>query len=188
MNSDDRDRMLDRLLDGALATQHVEPREGLEQRILANLRAQPARRLTWRWMWIPAAVAAAVLLIAGLRLMRRPDAAGNPLATENVAAPAIPPKQPERPVVATKHRPPISAAHRAITVAKAAPALPRQDTFPSPVALTQEEKMMLALLRRNRSEAVLVAQTQQSEREKVQKYFETGKAPEPQPEPAQPMR
>jgi hypothetical protein len=190
MKSEDRDRLLDRLLDGALAAQHVEPREGLEQRILANLRARPTTRPWWRWIWVPAALAAAVLLILGLRVMRRPEPVGNPaIATPAPIAPVPSPKQPEAPAAMAKHRAPRGSSPRTRTVAAiAAPPLPRRETFPSPTPLTAEERMMLTLVRHNRTEAVLVAQTQENEREKVQKYFETGKAPEPQPEPAQPMR
>ena len=54
---------LDRLLDGALAQySQVEPRAGLEERVLANLRSQPAHRPWWMWVAIPAAVAAVVLV------------------------------------------------------------------------------------------------------------------------------
>jgi hypothetical protein len=68
--------------------------------------------------------------------------------------------------------------------------MPRQEVFPLPTPLTREEQMLLALVRRNRPEAVNVAQMQESERERLQKYLETGEAPEPlpAPQPAQRMR
>ena len=184
MSPDDRDRMLNRLIDSALAGQHVEPREGLEQRILANLRAQPALRPWWRWMWVPAVVAAALLLIAGLRVIRTSEPRSKPVIVEK-APPAV--TTPQAPVMVAGRPAPHPAPRRVVATA-ATPSLPRQQTFPSPAPLSEEETMLLALLRRNRAEAVLVAQTQESERERIQKYIETGQAPEPKPEPAQPMR
>ena len=62
MNREERERLVDRVLNEALAPQEIQPRAGLEQRILANLRAQPLPRPRWRWMWVPAVAA---LLIAG---------------------------------------------------------------------------------------------------------------------------
>ena len=55
----DREKHLDAILDAALALYHrdAEPRTGLEDRILANLRTQPlAQRPRWlAWPWMTAA-------------------------------------------------------------------------------------------------------------------------------------
>src|ERR1700757_4524333 len=59
---------LDRALDAALAKYVAEPRAGLEERVLANLRAETARgaeRAWWRW-GVLAFVAAALLFALGL--------------------------------------------------------------------------------------------------------------------------
>src|SRR5438067_641439 len=56
---------LDRTIDAALAKYAAaEPRSGLDERVLANLRsAAPAANRTW-WRWSLAAAVAAMLLIA----------------------------------------------------------------------------------------------------------------------------
>jgi hypothetical protein len=192
MNREERERMVDRLLDGALTAQNAEPREGLEERILANLRTQPERHPWRRWLWAPALAAAAILIAAGLHLARRTPAPATPQVTRrqppaNVRRDAEAQRQ-----VATvqPHHVPRSGSRRVprpSPVLARAGKLPRQDVFPSPAPLTPEEQLLLALVRDNRPEAVNLAQAQQSERERVQKYFETGEAPVAVPAAA-PMR
>jgi hypothetical protein len=75
----------DRMLDAALAKYAaVEPRTGLEERVLANLRAEQARvpdQAWWRWSAI-AAVAAVVVVAVALSLRSdkpsHPDVANHP--------------------------------------------------------------------------------------------------------------
>jgi hypothetical protein len=67
MENNERDRKLDQWLDEALSQYSAaEPRLGLEQRVLANVRAEEqarAGRRTW-WRWMPAfATIAAVLVV-----------------------------------------------------------------------------------------------------------------------------
>src|SRR5579862_4281610 len=81
----------DRALDAALAKYAAEPRAGLEERVLANLRAETARgteRAWWRWGAL-ASVAAALLIGVGLsgRLGNRT----HPTTHVAVAAPATDP-------------------------------------------------------------------------------------------------
>lgn len=184
MKYEERERMVDRLLNEALGPQQVEPRPGLEDRIIAGLQAQPAPRRWWRWAWVP--VAAAVIVAIGLYVTRQPQPVAPPVArTAPSTVPAVAPTPVPQPVVAQKPRP-----RRLVKppVVMAARQLPRQQVFPSPVPLTEEEKLLLALRSRHPAEVIEVAQAQQNEREKVQKYVETGEAPEPQPAPAREMR
>src|SRR5271163_2932709 len=72
---------LDRELDAALAKYAaVEPRLGLEDRILAHVRAERERvrdRSWWRWSVVPAAVAAVAVIVVAVTLAVR---AGRPHA------------------------------------------------------------------------------------------------------------
>lgn len=188
MKYEERERMVDRLLDQALSPQPVEPRPGLEERILAGLHAQPAPRPWWQWAWIP--VTAAVIVAVGLYVTRRPQPVATPVARTAPAitpavTPAVAPEPAPQPVGAQKTR--LRPAARPRVVMAATP-LPRQEVFPSPVPLTAEEQLLLALRSRHPAEVVDVAQAQQNEREKIQKYVETGEAPGPQPAPAREMR
>ena len=194
MNRAERERLVDSALDRALGPEAIEPREGIEQRILANLATVPQPRPWWRWMWVPAMAAAAVLaVVIGVRVMHREPAAPQ-VVHKNVetpkekkvevaprVAPAAPSLSPRRNVLAHKN------PARNVEIAKAGP-LPKQDVFPSPVPLTEQEGLLLALMRRKPEEAKLIAIEQQAERERIQKYFETGDPPAAPPSPAQTMR
>jgi hypothetical protein len=150
---------LDRELDTALAKYAtVEVRPGMEDRILANLRAAgehaPAR---WRWPWTirwsvaAVAVAATVLLIVGLawRSGARPAPAiaqrqGTPLDAQSATPQSKSIRLPApvtRPVV------------RRI-VATAAPKL---EQFPSPQPLSEQEKLLAAYVDDYPDRAVLLA-------------------------------
>jgi hypothetical protein len=183
MNREERERMVERLLNEALAPQEVEPRAGLEQRILANLRAQPERPWWWRWMWVPAVAAAVIALVVGLRMSGKPQPARPTIAIEHQAAPTAPLEKSASPVplVAEQRKPAPGVTHRDKVVA-AAPtiaSLPRQAVFPSPVPMTPEETMLLTLLRRNPLEAVLVAREQAMDWERILRNFQTGEAVAP---------
>ena len=198
MERTQRERLVDSALDRALGPQSVEPRTGFEERILAHLAAAPQPRPWWRWLWIPALAAAAVLsVVIGLRWMQRetpppvqaqktveapiPEAAGKTPRNEGLLSP---------PAIA-KHTSPRrrnAAASVEAASTRSAQDLPRQAAFPVPVPLTEQERLLLSLVNRQRPQAVLLAAEQQAEREKVQKYFETGEVSAAQPIPAQPMR
>lgn len=172
---------LDRLLDGALAQySQVEPRAGLEERVLANLRSQPARRPWWMWAVIPAAVAAVLLLTM---VLRRPDvSAPGSTRSKPVTAQATPPAIAPKPATTAAIQPgPVSKPrpHR-IVVAAARPApqvsaqpMPRLETFPSATPLTAEERLLLRMIDHHRDELVTVAQSQQADQERFQKLLET---------------
>ncbi len=167
MTADDRERKIEVWLDEALSHySDVQPRPGLEQRILANLEArQRAPRRLWRWAWIPAM---AVLLLAGglWWLNRRP------------AAPAVvvmkaPPQRTENaglnPRIITPTAPKLHryvAPKRVVAAATPAPA-PRQEVFPSPSPLSEQERLALSLVRRAPEEALNLAQAQERERNRA---------------------
>lgn len=192
MNQDERDRMVDRLLNEVLAPQEIEPRAGLEQRILANLRAQPEPWPWWRWMmlWVPAA-AAVVLLAIILRPTRPAQPTKAPDVVERQSAPPVVASSVSTPEGVVAHRKPardVAQPQKMIAAAATTASLPRQTVFPSPVPLTPEETMLLTLLRRNPSQAVLVAREQAMEWERILNNFQNGEAEAPPSVAAPDMR
>ena len=187
MNHEERERLVESVLDRALSPRLVEPRAGFEDRILANLPAQPERRPWWRWMWIPALAAAVVLaVVIGMRVMHRePPAAVQAIKTVEA------PKQeatvkPEATAIKQLQSP--RALPRArVQIARVTPALPKQGVFPSPMPMTDQERLLLALVRRNPEQAKAIAVEQQAEHERIQKYLERGEASD-SPSTAQQMR
>lgn len=198
------DRQLDDLLDrGLRGYAQVEPRDGLEGRILANLQAQPAQQRRW-WIWVPALAGAMALLLLAWTLRPHQEAGARaPAPTQSAAqrngtSPAT---------IATANPAPAPVAQNAATVASAlthspagrtprrrtrvapteevATALPRMDTFPAPAPLSEEERLLLSFYRSNRNEAVETAHAQSAERARVEKYFTTGEPPSAPPEAPQ---
>jgi hypothetical protein len=185
MNREERERMVDRLLDQALASQPVEPRPGLEERVLAHLRPQPAPRVWWRaaWIWAPVAVAATVLVIViGAYLTRSPQPARPPVVVKQHSAPA-----PEKTVSAATQaaaRPskkqPRSARRQTVQVAKVASPpvqaasptpVPGQYPKPSPIG-GPEFRALIAMLRGNPDEARLIATRQQESQKQAEEFLE----------------
>jgi hypothetical protein len=153
---------LDRTLDAALAKYaSVEPREGLEERILANLSAAGSRdsqRAWWNWGF---AVLAAFFAIAALGVWQWNKPAQTPIANhpstlkQAPVAPDLahrdgnttpPPKsaQSRRP----RHKPPRE------TMA----ANPKLDVFPSPLPLSEQEKILASYVSQYPQHAALVAE------------------------------
>lgn len=175
MNREERERMVDRLLNEALAPHEVEPRAGLEQRILANLRAQPEPRPWWRWMWAPAAVAAVVLLVIVLRPTRPSQPATPPVSVDRRQAPAVTTKA-APPLVATRRklvrRKPVP---RTTVLAKTEPAGPRQPIF-APARLSEAERALLAMLQSKPDEAQALVQQQEQTRQEAAEFMEQAMA------------
>lgn len=161
---------LDELLDAALKQYAaVQPREGLEGRILAQLRSQTAERAShawWRWFTAAAAVAAlAVIVTMALRphATSQPKVAQHPsvrLPTPNLAASSEPKPAMKRP----KRRVHIVAD---IQVPKA---LPKLDQFPSPQPLSEQEKLLASYVEVYPKQAALLAKlrTEELERERIE--------------------
>ena len=159
---------LDRLLDVALAKYAVaEPRVGLEERVLANLRAEQARvsdHAWWRWSAI-AAVAAVVVVVLALSV--RSVKPSHPVAADHPSTPTQAPKDPGTKIVSNRHRsrprlaPLLSTAPTQAVrfspaeVASARP--PKLDQFPSPQPLSEQEKLLRNYVAENPEQAVLLA-------------------------------
>jgi hypothetical protein len=169
LSDHENDRRLEDMLDSMLsAYSAAEPRPGLETRIVASLRehsAGRARLWNFRWMWGGVALASAaliLLLIHFSRLQQQPPTAPQ-LATR--------PQQQEAPaadaqkdilspsVVASGH----SRRHkariaRATDAQKQYPVEVRQEVFPSPSPLSEQEKLLLQYLART-PRAEIIAQS-----------------------------
>jgi hypothetical protein len=149
MKNDDRDE-LDEIIDGALAGySSADPMEGLEDRVLRRVHAAgAARRGPWRlrlWFALPALAA---LLLAGitLRIEWKPQSRTTK-PTPTVAGfkpPSLPPPRPQ-----LRPAPPLRVAkphHRIRT-------LPKQEYFPAPAPITNEERALVAWVGRAPIEA-----------------------------------
>jgi hypothetical protein len=158
---------VDDLLDEALKNYgSVEPRTGLEQRVLARLRAE-REDLVRRWRWWPvAAVAAASVLAVGVLLREEP--VSRPTTTTSATAPS--PAREEaalggstRKAARTGHRWKGHTGNSPI-VASAATAknnmIPKREQFPSPTPLSRQEQMLADCVAEHRDRAVLVARAQ----------------------------
>ena len=172
---------LDRVLDAALTKYAAaEPRTGLEERVLANLRsAAPSANGTW-WKWSLAAAAAAVLLIAITLAWRshttsRPVIAHQPTSTEHQSA------GPEKDVAhhdanAIPRRPHTAHKTHALRTAPVVAAVPKLDQFPSPHPLSEQERMLASYVAQFHDEAVIVARvrTEALRRDREQEMREAG--------------
>jgi hypothetical protein len=163
-----KDQKLDAMLDSLLSTYaSAEPRPGLETRILANLQEESVKT-SGGWslilMWAGgAAVAVAAILLAAYLFRPAPQQA--PQVVVNPTAPQI---------VAPVHTPPQESARQEST-REAQPRAPhpkrspevqvadvRQDVFPSPSPLSEQEKLLFSYLRATPREE-LVAQSHPDE-------------------------
>jgi hypothetical protein len=153
---------LDRFLDAALAKYaSAEPRQGLEERVLAHLRAadpRAAQRRWWNWRFV---VLAAVLAIAAAAVWQWNRPKQTPIANH-------PPTMKQAPVVPdlahrdgnnsaptksvqwrrSRHKPQHeTVAHN-----------PKLDVFPSPLPLSEQEKILASYVSQYPQHAALVAE------------------------------
>jgi hypothetical protein len=145
MHDKQSDRFVDELLDASLKQfRGDEPCPGLEGRILATVRAreEAVRRGIWTWVWAlgaaAGALAVAIVVVSLAHRQRVPIPATTspaaPLAATKPAAPLIGPQE----VLPTPR-----LTQRAARVRVAAR---RPDVFPTPVPLTEQEKLLLAFV------------------------------------------
>lgn len=144
---DINDQRLEEKLDAMLrAYSDEQPRPGLETRILANLRAQAVRKedraLLWRWLWGGALTLALVAVALAVYIGRlQPLPAPPVIAVVKALPPAPIPTAPEiTPVQNGAHRQKYPPQKLLLA------ASPRQDVFPSPVPLSDQEKLLLRYL------------------------------------------
>jgi hypothetical protein len=166
---------LDRILDAALAKYATaEPREGLEGRVLATLRAERARlpnRTSWRWS---AMAALAAVIVVALALASRSDKKLRPVVTTHPSSAKPAPK--EVPQIFSSGRlkevrPQKRSARRGTSVRRSQPEIviaanpgspkrssPKLDQFPSAQPLSEQEKILANYVAQYPEHAALIAQ------------------------------
>jgi hypothetical protein len=174
MNTGRQDDALDREFDLALAKcAAVEPRTGLEERILANLRTEHAREPDRLWWRRPAVMAAAAVVVIALGVALRsklahPVVANHPIVnhpsvmttSQQEATRVVSPDTEVRP------RPPVAVGRNLRPVsAPVVAAAPKLDVFPSPQPLSEQEKILASYVAQFHKQAVLIARVANQERE-----------------------
>jgi len=159
-NSNDPDRDLDRVINTALAMYAtMEAREGLEQRILANLRNQESRRPSRWWAWGLAAAALAMIIMAiAWRFNGHtiPAIANHP-AIQHPPVNQVVPRRTENTIV----RDIAPVRKRVVQRTTHRDTHPKLDQFPSLQPLSTEEIALAEYVKKFPNEAQLVAQAQE---------------------------
>jgi hypothetical protein len=161
---------LDDKLDVALARYAaVEPRTGLEERMLANMRAERAQvpdHAWWRW---GLAVALAATVIVALALTLKSGKQSRPVVAIHSSATTEASKEPAILVVsgAGGNQHPLHASNSAkkrttnhIRRETVVAANPKLDRFPSPQPLSEQELALARYVSEFPQEATLIARTQ----------------------------
>jgi hypothetical protein len=179
------DQMLERELDMALAKYAaVEPRAGLEGRILANLKAeqeQAAARAWWNWPRAAAVVGAVVMIVAAL-LVWRPWNPGRDTASRHPSNRVQEGPRPQTGSSAGSERvrqeaviPERRKRNHSSRVPVVVAAEPRLEQFPSPRPLSDQEKILASYVARYPEHAALVAQARaEALRRDAEEELETG--------------
>lgn len=142
MADKDHDKFVEGLLEASLKRyRSEEPRAGLENRILANVRGSDHALQPRRWVW--ALAASAVVLLVAIVVLRFTSRPAPRTATVSPAVQSVTPKVETPKMVAVA--PPISSVPRRpgqrpqTTTAR----LRRPEQFPTPAPMTGQEKLLL---------------------------------------------
>ncbi len=158
---------VDRLLDTALARYaSVEPRLGLDQRIMANLNAEQSKAPVGSlWQWTLYAGAAVMVLFA-LILIWKPSGPNKPNMANDGAQRAEPAREVHTQVAVVESGSADSGtgSQRKHVVGRPARAVPtnaaRRDQFPSPQPLSEQERLLASYIANDPHHAVLIARAQ----------------------------
>jgi hypothetical protein len=155
---------LDRVLDKALAKYAAtEPRAGLEERVLAAVRAERARvpdRTWWRWS-VMAALAA--MVIVAVTLAWKSDRPPHPVVANHPATATPAAKAPATQAGSKGKANPVHFRERIRTAARrprsgvVMAGNPKLDQFPSPRPLSEQEKLLQSYVAEYPERAVLIA-------------------------------
>jgi hypothetical protein len=171
---------LDNVLDAALAKYSaVEPRTGLEERLLANLRAEPARvprRASWRLSLIATLAAIAIVAIvlalqSGRPLL--PQVANHIPTMPNLeqSKPRVAPEVGETGARAHALGPATRRASRRVSKEAFPAANPKLDQFPSRQQLSEEELALARYVSQFPEEATLIARAQEEYEKEIQQLM-----------------
>ena len=186
--NNDKEKRLDEILDAALAEYgNAEPLHGLEDRVLARLQAEPARR-PW-WVWGAVAAGAAAVAIAAALMMRPAEPKPAPVTATQQPPSVVTPKQ-ETPAIAAqqaqhheaaptqRHAPPVTTARvrpqppaggqPPIVLQVMQTKLPRRDVFPTPTAPSMDEILLARHVHLTPSDVVLA----EAEREPLKFHYD----------------
>ena len=153
MTENERKEFVDELLDTSLNLySQVEPRPGLEARLLANV-PQQAQRFAWQWVWIPAAATAAILMAALAFYATRQNPVSPAPTVAQIPAPSMP-----APVVSEPHPSTSWAGGERTRQPGRLGAGPRLATFPAPVPLSEQERLLLRFVQQTPKEQLIARQ------------------------------
>jgi hypothetical protein len=184
MSDQNNERKLDDLLDSALTEYSaVEPRPGLEGRILARVRdaaEQPrARWWTFRWVAIGALAAMIALIVLSVLLRPVPKPSHGQVPKET---PGMNQTQPGSTDAIAKVKP---LRPKRNMQPRLQPVLARRDrpaVFPTPMDLSEQEKLMLAYIAQTPKEEI-IAQMRPPSPEEEEEFWK-----DPQPAVTRPQR
>jgi hypothetical protein len=131
----ENERFADQLLDASLAHYAEEPRPGMEERILANVRATGRAQRSRLWTWGLAVSAAVFVLAVIIQAPRRrpvPVSSAPPVAANHAerSGAVVTPKAHEPHRTATQLR--------SVSLRRTRP-----ERFPTPAPLSEQEKLLL---------------------------------------------
>src|SRR6185437_7681488 len=147
MAEQEKDKQLDQLLDSMLSQYAAEePRPGLETRVLARIAESrhEGKVNVWRWLLLGAGAAAIAAVVIALLVPT--------YSRPRPMAPTISQSQPQKSSIQARlanpgNRVPVQiVAHRKSLIHRARAVEVRQDVFPSPEPLSEQEKLMLRYL------------------------------------------
>jgi hypothetical protein len=155
MNKEKHDQFIDQLLDAGLTRLRSEqPRPGLADRVLVNLRAEQRPAFKLRWPWLLATAAALTVVIAGVFLTWHHV----PSSSVAVVVPlkAVSPEIPQLPQPGGTDHPSMASVQPATqapqttlrqhkSVERQMVRGPRKAVFPSPMPLSIEEQLLVSL-------------------------------------------
>jgi hypothetical protein len=168
--ADSRQSELDRVLDAALAKYTaVDPRAGLEERMLATLRAEQARvpERGW-WHWIAAGALAAVVVVA-LAVAWRSGRPHAPVIANHAPTPAPTVQQSGTRTVSNGGA--LPRAHARRLPPRVVAANPKLDQFPSPRPLSEQELLLVRYVHEFPEDAVLIAQAQAESEKEIERLI-----------------
>lgn len=158
MSEDKRKEFVDELLDASLRRYaQVEPRPGLEERLLAGV-PEEAQRFAWpHWAWIPAATVAILLAALAFYATRQTPVPSAPIVAQQPPAAIIPAPVVSEPAPAARASVSRSTAERAQLAGRLG-AGPRLATFPARAPLSEQERLLLLFVQQAPKEQLMARQ------------------------------